>query len=46
MALVAQKSVDAPSLQVFKARLDKVLSNLVELEVSLPTAVGLELDYL
>jgi len=35
--------VDAPSLAVFKARLDGVLSNLVQWKVSLPMAGGLEL---
>ncbi|KFP60765.1 PDZ domain-containing protein 2, partial [Cariama cristata] len=34
--------VDAPSLEVFKARLDGALSNLVWWKVSLPMAVGLE----
>ena len=33
--------VDAPSLQVFKARLDGTLSNLIYWEVSLPMAGGL-----
>ncbi|PKU34267.1 hypothetical protein llap_15428 [Limosa lapponica baueri] len=36
--------VDAPSLEVFKTRLDGALSNLVWWEVSLPMAGGLELD--
>ncbi|PKU34236.1 hypothetical protein llap_15459 [Limosa lapponica baueri] len=36
--------VDAPSLEVFKARLDGDLSNLVWWEVSLPMAGALELD--
>ena len=36
--------VDAPSLEVFKARLDEALSNLVQWKVSLPVAGGLELD--
>ncbi|PKU47329.1 hypothetical protein llap_2354 [Limosa lapponica baueri] len=36
--------VDAPSLEVFTARLDGALSNLVQWEVSLPMAGGLELD--
>ena len=36
--------VDAPSLEVFKARLDGALSNLVYWKVSLPMAGGLELD--
>ncbi|KAK4805314.1 hypothetical protein QYF61_018061 [Mycteria americana] len=35
---------DAPSLEVFKVRLDGALSNLVWWKVSLPTAGGLELD--
>ena len=37
-------AVDAPSLEVFKARLDGAVSNLVWWEVSLPMAGGLELD--
>jgi len=36
--------VDAPSLAVFKARLDGALSNLIYWKVSLPTAGELELD--
>ena len=36
--------VDAPCLEVFKARSDGALSNLVEWKVSLPMAGGLELD--
>jgi len=36
--------VDAPSVEVFKARLDGALSNLVWWKVSLPMAGGLELD--
>jgi len=36
--------VDAPSLAVFKARLDGALSNLVQWKVSLSKAAGLELD--
>ena len=35
--------VEAPSLEVFKARLDEGLSNL-KWEVSLPMAGGLELE--
>ena len=35
--------VDAPSLEVFEARLDGALSNLVWWKVSLPMAGGLEL---
>jgi len=34
----------APTLEVFKARLDGSLSNLVYWEMSLPIAGGLELD--
>jgi len=36
--------VDAPSLEVFKARLDRALSNLVWWKLSLPVAGGLEPD--
>ena len=36
--------VDAPSLEVFKARLDGALGNLVWWEVSLPMAGELELS--
>ena len=36
--------VDASSLEMFKARLDGALSNLVWWKVSLPIAEGLELD--
>ena len=39
-----REAVAAPSLAVFKARLDGALSNLVEWKVSLPRAGGLELD--
>ena len=39
-----REAVDAPSLKVFKARLDGALVNLVWWEVSLPMAGGLELD--
>ena len=38
-----RETVDVPSLEVFKARLDGVLSNLVKREVSLPIAGGLKL---
>jgi len=38
--------VDAPSLAVFKARLDAALSNLLYWKVSLPMAGGLERDEL
>ena len=37
-------AVAAPSLGVFKARLDGALSNLVQWKVSLPMAGGLEPD--
>ncbi|PKU49003.1 hypothetical protein llap_656 [Limosa lapponica baueri] len=37
-------AVDAPSLEVFEARLDGALSNLVWWDVSLPMAGGLELN--
>ena len=40
------EAVDAPSLEVFKARLDGALGNLVWWEVSLPVAGGLELGEL
>jgi len=33
-----REAVDAPSLEVFKARLDEALNNLVLWKVSLPTA--------
>ena len=36
--------VDAPSLEVFKTRLDEALGNLVWWRVSLPMAGGVELD--
>ena len=36
-----RKAVDAPSLEIFKARLDGALSNLVWLKMSLLTAGGL-----
>jgi len=39
-----RESADAPSLELFKARLDGTLSNLVWWKVSLPMAGGLELD--
>jgi len=38
--------VDVPSLQVFKARLDGSLSNLVEWKMFLLMAGGFEPDYL
>jgi len=34
--------VDAPSLETFKARLDRALSNLMELKMSLLAAGGLD----
>jgi len=39
-----REAVDAPSLKVFKARLDGALSNPVYWKVSLPMAGALELD--
>jgi len=39
-----REAVDAPSLQVFKARLDAALSTLVQWKGSLPMAEGLERD--
>ena len=39
-----RETVDAPSLEVLKARLDGALSNVVEWKVSLPMSVGLALD--
>ena len=39
-----REAVDAPSLEVFKARLDGALSSLVWWKVSLPMAGGLERD--
>ena len=39
-----REAVAAPSLAVFKARLDGALSNLVWWKVSLPMAGGLEPD--
>jgi len=41
-----REAVAAPSLEVFKARLDEALSNLVWWKVSLPMAGGLEPDNL
>jgi len=35
---IPSEAVDAPSLEVFKARLDGALSNLVQWKVSLPMA--------
>jgi len=39
-----REAVAAPSLGVFRARLDRALSNLVWWKVSLPTAGGVEQD--
>ena len=39
-----KEAVNAPSLAVFEARLDRALGDTVLCEVSLPTAGGLELD--
>ena len=45
-SMLPREAVDAPSLEVFKARLDGALGSLVWWEVSLPMAGGLELDSL
>lgn len=42
--ILPREAVDALSLEVFKARFDMALSNLVWWKVSLPTAGGLEQD--
>jgi len=39
---LSREAMDAPSLAVFKARLDGALSNLVWWKVSLPRAEGLD----
>jgi len=39
-----REAVDAPSLDVFKARLDGDLSNLIEWNMFLPMAGGLKLS--
>ncbi|KAJ7418273.1 rna-directed dna polymerase from mobile element jockey-like [Willisornis vidua] len=39
-----REAVDAPSLKVFKARLDRALSSLVQWKVSLPMVGGLQID--
>ena len=39
-----REAVDAPSLEALKASLDEAVSNLVQREVLLPIAGGLELD--
>ncbi|KAK4821298.1 hypothetical protein QYF61_018047 [Mycteria americana] len=44
MVRLPREVADAPSLEVFKAGLDRALSNLVWWKVSLPMAGGLELD--
>ena len=41
-----REAVDAPSLEVLTASLDGVLGNLVQREVSMLVAGGLELDVL
>jgi len=38
--MLPSEAVDAPSLEIFKARLDGAVSNLLWGEVSLPTAGG------
>jgi len=35
-------AVDTPSLETFKVRLDRALSNLIQLKMSLLTAAGLD----
>jgi len=37
-----REAVDAPSLEIFRVRLDGALSNLIQLKVSLLTARGLD----
>jgi len=44
LAQVAQRTVDAPSLAVFKGSLEGTLSSLVWWKVTLPMAGELELD--
>ena len=44
MAQLPKEVVDAPSLEVFRARLDGALGSLIWWEATLPTAWGLELD--
>jgi len=39
-----KEAADAPSLEVFKARLDEALSNLVWWKLSLSVPEGLDLD--
>lgn len=39
-----RETVDATSLEVFQAKLDGALGNLIYVKVSLPTVGGLELD--
>jgi len=41
-----REAVAAPSLEVFKARLDRALSNLVQWKMSLPMAGRLEVNHL
>jgi len=41
---LTREAVDAPSLEAFKARLGRALSNMVWWKVSLPMARGLELE--
>ena len=43
---LSREAVDAPSFEVFKARLDGALGNLVWWKVSLPMAEGLEQEEL
>jgi len=41
---LSREAVAVPSLAVFKARLDRALSNLVQWKLSLPMAGGVELN--
>lgn len=43
---VPREFVDAPSLELFKDRLDGTLSNMVWWKMSLPMAVGFKQNYL
>lgn len=44
MDMLPRKTVEAPSVEVFKTRLDESLVNLLQWKVSLPMAGGLEQD--
>ena len=41
---MVEQAVDAPSLEVFQARLDGALDSLIQWVATLPMTVGLELD--